>query len=425
MANDLTFTQTAAIMNGILQQITGQESLAPINTDEFINVAQTALLAGYDRVLGALSQQMNKTLFRVQPYKGHFGLLSVTNEEFGNHTRKVNYLADKFEDNQARPQENLNPDDPMGNFDDGNSVDRWKIHKGRVIQTNFYGGQTYQKHLTRFKNQIDVAFKDAAEASKFFAGILTEANNDIEQMNEGSRQACIANIIAALYTFDQADYRKESVVHLISEYNTLTGQSLTYNDVMKADNYIPFMEWVLTRMDAISNRMSVRSYLYHNNLTTFTSKTVALGEGLIPRFTNPGNVKSYIFSEYLTALEMRVKSNVHHPDFLKMGKSEGIVAFQNLNSPDSVNVVPVWTDTAGGVQTGAMQDDGTGDGDDVTVNKIFGLIVDDQMCGHTIVDEWSMATPLNEAGGYSNIFWHWTNKYWADFTENAVLFLMD
>lgn len=425
MANDLTFTQTAAIMNDILAQTTGAEQMAPINTDEFVNVAQTALKTGYDRVMDALSQTMTKTLFASRPYTGKFGSIQVTEEAYGNHIRKVNYLANKFEDNMARPLENLEPSDPMGLYEDTNSIDQWKIRKPKAIQTNFYGGETYSTHITRFKNQLDVAFSDAGEAARFFAGVFQELDNDIEQLNEGKRKMCIANLIATLYTLDAQDYRKESVVHLLTEYNTVTGQELTKAQLMQATNYKAFMQWVLTRMDAIAKRMGERSYMYHTNLTGFESRFIAEDEGLIPRFTPLNRMKTYIFDEYKTALDMRVKADTHHPNFLTMATNEGVISFQSLATPDEISVVPSWTAPDGTIQTGAADSDLEGTGEAVAVDDIFGIFIDEDAAGMAIVDKWTMSTPMNANGGYMNTFWHWTDKFYNDNTENAVLFLLD
>jgi hypothetical protein len=56
---------------------------------------------------------------------------------------------------------------------------------------------------------------------------------------------------------------------------------------------------------------------------------------------------------------------------------------------------------------------------------IFGVMFDEAALGYTLVNQWSAPTPFNARGGYSNIFWHETARYWNDFTENGVIFLLD
>ena len=58
-------------------------------------------------------------------------------------------------------------------------------------------------------------------------------------------------------------------------------------------------------------------------------------------------------------------------------------------------------------------------------SNIFGVIFDEEALGYTVVNEWSQPTPFNARGGYTNIFWHWTERYWNDFTENGIVLLLD
>ena len=49
--NNMTFDQAATVLNGIVQQLTGQAALTTIATPEdFVTVAQTALKGGLDPV---------------------------------------------------------------------------------------------------------------------------------------------------------------------------------------------------------------------------------------------------------------------------------------------------------------------------------------------------------------------------------------
>ena len=47
-ANVLTYNAIGTILNQIVTQATGKAVITPTNTSEFVTVAQTGLLAGYD-----------------------------------------------------------------------------------------------------------------------------------------------------------------------------------------------------------------------------------------------------------------------------------------------------------------------------------------------------------------------------------------
>ena len=91
-ANTLTFTDIAVILNSIVQQATGQTALTPTNTSDFITVAQKGLLAGYDNLMGAISQVLSRTVISNRPYTRKFRGLEADNIRWGNHVRKINYV---------------------------------------------------------------------------------------------------------------------------------------------------------------------------------------------------------------------------------------------------------------------------------------------------------------------------------------------
>ena len=61
----------------------------------------------------------------------------------------------------------------------------------------------------------------------------------------------------------------------------------------------------------------------------------------------------------------------------------------------------------------------------MTQANIFGVMFDDEAAGYVRVNRWSAPAPFNARGGYQNTFWHFTDRYFNDFTENAVVLLMD
>ena len=79
-ANNLTFEQSAAFLNDLYEQATGQKALAVTDTASFTTVAQTVLKTGYDNVISAISQVLSRTIFSVRPYTAKFKGIMVDNE---------------------------------------------------------------------------------------------------------------------------------------------------------------------------------------------------------------------------------------------------------------------------------------------------------------------------------------------------------
>ena len=389
--NDLTFNQLSTVLNSIVKQATGQQVQQVNNTADFVSVAQTALKTGYDPVLQAISQVLSRTIFSIRPYTRKFGGLMVSNQQFGNIVRKLN-IADKDWENDSR-------------FDltDGSGVDMYKVNKPNILQTNFYGANVFEKSLTIFKDQLDCAFSSPDEFGRFVSMTMTNASDMIEQAHENLARATLANFIGGKISGDTA-----SVIHLLTEYNTITGLGtpLTAETVYQPANFKPFMQWVYSRVASLSSLMTERTQKFHINVT---GKEIS-------RHTPVSKQKVYLYAPARYQTETMVLADVYHDNFLRMADNETVNFWQSIDKPDEINVQPVYLQTDGTLKT---------DGSPVNKKGIFGVMFDEEAAGYTVVNQWSAPTPFNVKGGYSNIFWHFTDRYWNDFTENGVVLLLD
>lgn len=387
--NQLTVNQAATVFNEIVHQATGQTNLKVTDTSSFVSAATTALLTGYDKLLTAMSQVLTRTIFSIRPYNAKFAGLRASPERFGNHTRKVNYLDDDFEDS------------PAFELQQGQSIDMYTVNKPRVVQTNFYGFNTYAKHKTFYDNQLDMALRNPEEWAQFFNGVMVNINSQIEQVHENVARATIANFIGGINVANQS-----CVVHLLSEYNTLTGQELTVNDIYKSDNFIAFVRWLYARIEVFSNRLTERTQLWHVNIV----------DNVVKRHTPKEKQKVYLFNDFMSQSRTMVLSDLFQRDSMKMVDYEGVNFWQSIDSPDSIDVTPVYTNAADGTLV---------TGEEQKINKVLGVIFDEEAIGFMPKNQAMGATPHNVAGRYTNLWWHWDECYYNDFTENGIVLLLD
>lgn len=387
--NQLTVNQAATVFNEIVHQATGQTNLKVTDTSSFVSAATTVLLTGYDKLLTAMSQVLTRTIFSIRPYNAKFAGLRASPERFGNHTRKVNYLDDDFEDS------------PAFELQQGQSIDMYTVNKPRVVQTNFYGFNTYAKHKTFYDNQLDMALRNPEEWAQFFNGVMVNINSQIEQVHENVARATIANFIGGVNVANPS-----CVVHLLTEYNTLTGQELTVNDIYKSANFIAFVRWLYARIEVFSNRLTERTQLWHVNIV----------DNEVKRHTPKNKQKVYLFNDFMSQARTMVLSDLFQRDSMKMVDYEGVNFWQAIDSPDSIDVTPVYTNAEDGtLVTGAEQ----------KINKVLGVIFDEEAIGFIPKNQAMGATPHNVAGRYTNLWWHWDECYYNDFTENGIVLLLD
>lgn len=391
MANTLTIDQVSTVLNAIVAQATGNAAIAAADTKDFVTVAQTGLLAGYDPLIGAISQVLSRTIFSVRPYTRKFKSLEADSITYGNHVRKLN-IADKAAQNDGRLP-----------LTDGVAVDQQQVSKPTILQTNFYGAQTYERQYTIFKDQLDTAFSSPEEFARFISMVVQNVSDMIEQDHEQFARLTVANYIGGVIAGPNA---ANQVVHLLTEYNTATGLSLTATTVLQPANYPGFIKWAFARIAALSALLTERSEVFHTNVT---------GKP-IQRHTPESEQRVYLYAPSKFGIESRVLADTYHDNYLSMAQHEAVNFWQAIKTPDTINVKPTFMKADGTLQTPTNA---------VVQANVFGVIFDREAMGYTTVNQWSSPAPFNAKGGYTNVFFHFTDRHWNDFTENGIVLLMD
>lgn len=403
--NDMTFTQAAQVLNGVVQQMTGQTALATIATPEdFVTVAQTALKGGMDPVINAIAQLWGRTIFAYRAYRGRYEGMRMELDRFGNATRKLSVAAAGMEDDESYKwpvtYDAVNhSQNPLGN---GQSVDMFTINKPDVLQTMFYGTAVWQQTFTVFRDQFDAAFRSADEFARFNTMILQERLNDRESFREAVARGLQANLIGAV--IDEADtYRN---IHLLTEYNAATGLSLTAQSVYQPANFAPFMRWVYARIRTVARMFSERSEMFQ---TIVNSKHIL-------RHTPSDRLRIAIVSPAMDQIASMVKSDTFHDGYLNDATWEAVNYWQSIQDPMDIDITPVYTGANGSVTQAAAA---------VKSSVVFGVIHDKDAMGYAYVNEWNAVTPFNSRGGYWNEDYKARIKTLEDLTEKAAVLLLD
>ena len=241
--------------------------------------------------------------------------------------------------------------------------------------------------------------------------VMQNASDMIEQAHEETARATIGNLIAGVFgmeTEESGDLGMAKAnggrraVNLLTLYNLETGKALKVADVFKAENFEGFVKFAFSTINTIADLMTDRNTLFSSQLTDYP----------ILRHTPKDRMKFYLYTDLVNKINSTVYSSVFNPDFLKLVDFERVNYWQSALSPSSVKVNPT-----------VLKNDGTLiDYTEVSMQNVFGVLFDEEAAGYTTVNQWSQPSPFNAGGGYYNQFWHFTDRYWNDFTENAVVF---
>lgn len=387
--NTMATEDAYALINVLHSQATGHSSVAPTTPADFISMATTTLQAGTDTVYSALMQIIGRTIFSSRPYAAKFGGIQADANRWGGITRKVS-IAD-----------NVAPAESAYHPTDGTAVDQWTIRKNNVLETRYYGTDVYQDWYTVFQDQLINAFQGPDQLGSFVALQAQEMSNKWEQYREELVRQNLSNFIAAKI------HLTNGVVHLLSEYNTLTGQSLTAADVYKDPDMAPFFRWVRARINQLSRLMTERSQLFQVNIT---------GKE-INRHTPVDRQKIYLSADALDVIDAMVNTVTFHDEPLAYADVEAVSYWQSIQAPTTINTTPVYLDASTGAVATASQA--------VNETDVFGVIFDEDAIVYNLRD-WIMTnTPLNARGLYWNTFLTVNIQLCQDLTEKGIVLLLD
>ena len=386
--NTMGIEQAYSLIVSLHEMATGQKTVTPTDESSFISVAQATLVNGYDPVLNAISQVIGRTLIAVRPYRRKFGGLEMTAERWGAIIRKINFIDT----------------DPIANptfaLVDGSPVDQYVVKKPQVLETRYVGSDIWQGQYTIFTRQLDVAFQSAAEFASFMSGLMMHFSNEREQWLENMSRAAVANFIAGKNIIGG-----DGVVHLLTEYNTATGLSLTATTVRQPANFPAFVRWLYARVEELSKKMAERSVLFQQQIT---------GKPII-RHTPVEDQKVYILADFMAHMQAEVLSDTYHDNYLRLADTEAVGYWQAIDTPDALTVTPVYIDKTGAVATGTSQ----------AMTNVVGVMFDRDAIGYNIYQDTLDSSPYNAKGQYYNLFNNVRVQYQNDFTEKGIVLVLD
>lgn len=392
--NAMSFEQSAAILTSLAQQATGETGLSVTDLSSYISVGQKTLRQGYDPLNIGISQMVSKTIFAHRPYAGALASLDRDATEWGAITRKVNAIKQPIMDSGVYTL-----------TDGQHNPDMFDVRKPKLYQTNFYGFDVWSDCVSVTRKQLENAVSNPSDMGRLLDLILGTKADEMELARTAFRRATIANMIGAVKALNNT----AQVRHLLTEYNTATGLSLTDVTVKQGDNYPNFIRWAYSQIAKASDMLTEPNSKYHLNPT----------EGIILRYTSKDNQRLYIYSGALHEVDAQVLAVTFNADKVSSklpAITERVNFFQSMNTPDAVNVKPAYVGADGAVVAAPATQN---------VTSIFALLVDRDAMGVNFYDQSVDVSPYEASGKYYNYWYHDAHRYYNDVTENAILFLLD
>lgn len=407
MANTTSPVDISAVLNSLIAQGAGA-NLASTDLSNTITVAKVAQLYGTEKITGALSDIIGKTLIAIRPYDNYsFRNIETDSQTYGAMQRKISYYSSNFQTDESW---NYAGSGEGYNLKDGVSIDMYKIHKQYPLEMRYGGTKVIEKAVTRFLYQYRTAFKDQASFNQFVQGLVIEVNNSIQHMKESRNRAIVLNFIGGLYNTGT----KRSKVNLTQEFNTKFGTTYT-SAQLRTTHLKEFSQYLASRIKYDADMMEKDTDLFH---LTPTKKDDSGNNLQLLRHTPKSEQRLMLLAPFMYDIEKFVMSEIFHDGYLRLENYEAIPYWQSSEAgkEGSINITPNQLKPGTGT---------TETGQAVTTPYVIGLLYDRPACVSTFRLEDTIPTPYNAAGAYYNTYYHFANDFQNDFTENGILYYME
>lgn len=420
-----------ALMNAVMAQLTGQDNFSVIDAQGFMDAGKIAMTYSTDEIFNALTIVGARLFTATRPYKAPLWLIdSISSGYFNNRIRKISYYS-----TWALPSGAFNTD-LMTNFADGygndasgekptGTKDQYEQHPVHPLEMNFANSIVWQDCITRYEDQIKIAFSGEDEWARFWAGVLTEKGNDIEQRKEAHNRTTLLSrmaIAGAIGDANSAIKTLGTVVDLTAAYNARFGTS--YTGAQLRTTYLKeFLAFFISEFKVISNMMTKRSLFYH----AAPKLTLADGDHYILRHTPKSEQRFMMYTPFWEQAKAQVMPEIFNTEYLQPEQFESVDFWQTFSLADSDKVavdfkvtVPGWLEA---MITGGQTTVDTAY--EFASNYVLGCLFDKDAVLTDFQFEAARTTYPEARKNYVNTWFDFGLGSVGDPTENFVVFVMN
>lgn len=419
MARTFTPIDQHTLMNLLLRQATGEQSLTVVDTSTFISAGELVLATGMENVYNAINIIMNRLIIASRPYSAKFRIVDAGEVgSYSNRARKISFYSQNALPDGSHNTDlftNLATGYTSGDNGGASTKSQWEQHQAMPLEMNFGGTNVWQHCITMYEDQVKLAFRNESEFARFVAGYLQEHANDIEQEREGFYRALLLNRIAM--TFDMAADMPGACVDLTTAFNTFYNISPAYTTQQLLSTYLKeFSEFFTAQIKLYSDFLENRSINYHWSVP----KTVGGDTFNILRHTPKADQRLAMYAPLFRMSEALVMPEIFNPQYLSIENYEPVQFWQSEAQRAGINVTPAIvetdpTDPAYGTQI---------KGSAVAEDNIIAVLYDrDAVFGEMQLDV-AETTPLEARKRYRNTWNTFAKNGVNDPTENFIVFYM-
>lgn len=378
--------QIYEFVNETVKEVLGDEALVQEDLSNIVDIGNAVFDGNaFDKYVRSLVNHIGRVIFVNRKYNGSAPSVLMDGWEYGSILQKISSEMPEAEENES------------WELIDGASYDPNIFRKPVAEQKFFNKKTTFEIDRSITEKQVKQSFSSAEQLNGFISMLYNEVDKAMTVMTDNLIMRTINNFTGETLhnAFPAGTYTGTHIraVNLLAEYNTQYGTQLTKDKCMVDPAFIRFAAY---RMGLYKDRLARISTLFN--------------VGGAQRFTPNDMLHFVTLSDFNTAANIFLQSDVYHNDYVRLPKSETVPFWQGSGTDYSFSNV-----SAINVKTTS--------GDTVSIDGVLGVMFDRDALGVANFER-RITTNYNPKAEFTNYFYKQDAQYFNDLNENFVVFFV-
>lgn len=373
-------TQLKDIVNSATSEVLGKTDVVNDDLSNLVDVGNEIFNSdNVDNYVKKLIDRIGQVIFVNRLYAGGVPSVLMDSWEYGSVVEKISADMPEADENDS------------WQLQDGQTYSQDTFYQPKVSAKFFNSKVTFDVKLSFTTEQVKESFSNVNELNGFVSMLETGVKNSMTVKLDGLIMRTINNMTGQI--LNSANGLQK--VNLLTEYNAVSGQTLTANKALMDKDFLKFASLTIKKYQARITKMS----------TLFNAGGKA-------RFTTTDNLHTVLLSDFADSAEVYLLSDTYHNDTVSLPNHETVPYWQGSGKSyafDDVSKIDVKIDA--GNKTPKQ----------VTQTGILGVMFDTNALGVSNLNQRTTTSYNARAEFYTN-YYKMDAGYFNDLNENFVVF---
>lgn len=373
-------TQLKEIVNSATSEVLGKTDVVNDDLTNLVDVGNEIFNTdNVDNYVKKLIDRIGQVIFVNRLYAGGVPSVLMDSWEYGSVVEKISADMPEADENDS------------WNLQNGQTYSQDTFYQPKVSAKFFNSKVTFDVKLSFTTEQVKESFSNVNELNGFISMLETGVKNSMTVKLDGLIMRTINNMTGQI--LNSANGLQK--VNLLTEYNAVSGQTLTANKALMDKDFLKFASLTIKKYQARITKMS----------TLFNAGGKA-------RFTTTDNLHTVLLSDFADSAEVYLLSDTYHNDTVSLPNHETVPYWQGSGKSyafSDISKIDVKIDT--GNKTPKA----------VTQTGILGVMFDTNALGVSNLNQRTTTSYNARAEFYTN-YYKMDAGYFNDLNENFVVF---